>query len=333
MDKYKTIEFADDHLILLDQTKLPLEEEYIVSDDYKRIAIAIEKLEVRGAPAIGIVAAYALALALKFNNNSATDTFLKAYNRLKITRPTAVNLFWALERMKKIFEKHSASPDIYTILKSEANKIFAEDELMCDNIAKNGQEIFTKKSIVVTHCNTGRLVSAGGGTALFVIQKAFESGLIEHVYSDETRPLLQGSRLTAFELNKLEIPFSIITDSSAAFVMKNIGADLVITGADRIARNGDTANKIGTYNLAVLAKYHGIPFYIAAPSSTLDNNCITGDDIKIEFREPHEINSIKGVQVTDKSYPVYSPAFDVTPNHLITGIITEDRLFKPPYNF
>ena len=333
MSKIQAIEFVNDHLRLIDQTKLPMVEEFVASDDYERIAIAIERLEVRGAPAIGIAAAYGLALALKDIKGNVEEIFEIAYQRLIRTRPTAVNLFWALDRMKGVFKQSVDKSNIYNDLVNEANAIFHEDQIMCERIAKNGLPIFNRKSKVITHCNTGSLVTAGGGTALYIIQKAFENGLVEHVYSDETRPLLQGSRLTAYELDKLNIPFSIITDSSAAFVMNNVGIDLIITGADRIAKNGDTANKIGTYNLAVLAKHHGVPFYIAAPSSTIDTECSTGEDIKIEFRDSSEVSSINGTPVTKSNYPVYAPAFDVTPHELITGIITEEQLFSNPYYF
>jgi methylthioribose-1-phosphate isomerase len=333
MKKNPAIHFSNNHLNLIDQTKLPLVEKYIVTDDYERVAVAIERLEVRGAPAIGIAAAYGLALSLKDIKGNVSDVFDLAYNRLKITRPTAVNLFWALERMKRVFDHAADKSNIYNDLVNEADAIYHEDQLMCEKIAENGLAIFQKKSKVITHCNTGSLVTAGGGTALYVVKKAFDNGLVEHVYSDETRPLLQGSRLTAYELDKMGIPFSMITDSTAAFVMKNVGVDIIITGADRIAKNGDSANKIGTYNLAVLARYHGIPFYIAAPSSTIDKNCETGLDIKIEFRDAKEVNSINGHQVTKTEYPVFAPAFDVTPNNLISGIITEDQLFRNNYNF
>ncbi len=333
MGRIKAIEFVNDQLRLIDQTKLPLSEEYIVTDDYERIAVSIERLEVRGAPAIGITAAYALALSLKEIKGNVGEIFEIAYLRLKQTRPTAVNLFWALERMKNVFNQAKDKSNIYNDLVNEANAIFHEDQIMCDKIAVNGLQVFRGKAKVITHCNTGSLVTAGGGTALYVIQKAFENNLVEHVYADETRPLMQGSRLTAFELDKLSIPFSIITDSSAAYVIKNVGIDLIITGADRIAKNGDTANKIGTFNLAVLAKHHGVPFYIAAPSSTIDTNCETGKDIQIEFRDSKEINSINGSQITKPGYPVYAPAFDVTPSNLITGIITEDKVFSNDYSF
>lgn len=333
MKRIKGIRFADNKLKLIDQTKLPLELDYIKTDDYERIAIAIEKLEVRGAPAIGIAAAFGTALSFKEKVDNRKEHFVKVFNRLASTRPTAVNLFWALDRMKSIFEQNVDAPNLYDILLKEAQAIYNEDQKMCERIAENGLQIFNKKSNVITHCNTGSLVTAGGGTALNVIAEAHKRDLINHVYADETRPLLQGSRLTAFELDEMNIPFSIITDSTAAFVMKQGKADIVITGADRIAANGDSANKIGTYNLAVLSKHHGIPFYIAAPTSTVDTECKNGNEIRIELRESSEVTRIKNVQLTKKSYPVYTPAFDVTPNELIAGIITEKQIHRPPYNF
>ncbi|MBN2572224.1 MAG: S-methyl-5-thioribose-1-phosphate isomerase [Ignavibacteriales bacterium] len=331
MSDFKCIEFYNDKIIFIDQTKLPLEEIYIKTDDYNRIAEAIEKLEIRGAPAIGVVAAYGLALAMKNKSSQKEQEFYNSYERLRSTRPTAVNLFWALDKMKLIFEQNKNSENIYHILLSAAKEVHKDDIEKCEMIAQNGLNIFQKNSNVLTHCNTGQLATGGDGTALNVIKKGFEKGFVKMVYVDETRPLLQGSRLTAFELEKLNIPFKIITDSTAAFLMKNNDVDLVITGADRIAVNGDTANKIGTYNLAVLSNYHRIPFYIAAPTSTIDCDCESGEKIKIEIREKSEILSIKGVKISKEDYEVYSPAFDLTPNELITGIITEKKLHKPPY--
>jgi methylthioribose-1-phosphate isomerase len=330
MSSFKSIEFKDDRLILIDQTKLPLEESYIETDDFERIAIAIERLEVRGAPAIGIAAAYGLALGLKKNGE---EQFQRIFDRLAETRPTAVNLFWALDRLKQVYEFNKHSPQIFELLLNEAREIHAEDIEMCDKMAVNGFSIFKKKSTVLTHCNTGQLATGGGGTAFNVIHHAYKNGMLNYVYADETRPLLQGSRLTAFELNRAGIPFSINTDSTAAFLMQKGEIDLVITGSDRIAVNGDAANKIGTYNLAVLCKHHDIPFYIAAPTSTIDKSCKTGGDIKIEFRDKKELNSFRDTMVTSEKYNVYSPAFDVTPNDLITGIITEINLHNPHYDF
>ncbi len=333
MSDFKVIEFRDGKVILIDQTKLPIREEYIETDSYLRIAEAIERLEIRGAPAIGIVAAYAIVLGVKLFENISEDDFQSIYQRLAETRPTAVNLFWALDRMKNIFEMNKNSNQLYDKLFDEAINIHNEDIVMCDKIGENGFTIFKKRSNVLTHCNTGRLATGGEGTALNIIKYAFKKDMIEHVYADETRPLLQGSRLTAFELDKFKIPFSINTDSAAAVLLQKGRIDYVIVGSDRIALNGDAANKVGTYNLAVLCKYHNVPFYIAAPTSTIDKNCISGDDIEIEFRDKKEINSIHETIITSPSYDVYSPAFDVTPNQLITGIITEKDLHLPPYDF
>ncbi len=327
---FKTIEFEKGKLIIINQTKLPLAEEYIKTDDYERIAIAIERLEVRGAPAIGIAAAYGIALGMK--ESSDVLQFEKVFQRLKITRPTAVNLFWALERMKKKYE-NIIDENCFEVLINEAKKIHKEDIDKCDSIGKHGLKIFAKSSVVLTHCNTGALATGGDGTAFSVIKKGYENNLVEFVFADETRPLLQGSRLTAFELFKNKIPFKIITDSTAAFLMQQNKIDLVITGADRIAANGDSANKIGTYNLAVLCKHHNIPFYIAAPTTTIDTTIKTGSEINIEERGKNEILKIGSVRIAPEDFDVYSPAFDVTPNNLITGIITENDLYLFPFAF
>jgi len=334
MKTQRAVEFKNEQLHIIDQTKLPLLEEFIITDDYERIATAIERLEVRGAPAIGVTAAYGLALSLKkISKEKYSDTFEKAYYRLASTRPTAVNLFFALNEIKKVFNENKNEADIYHLLISKAVSIHQNDIDLCEGIANNGLEIFNKKSRVLTHCNTGALATGGDGTALNVIRKAYENGLIDHVHVDETRPLLQGSRLTAWELNKLGIPFSINTDSTSAFLMKQNKVDLVIVGSDRIAVNGDAANKIGTYNLAVLCHYHKIPFYIAAPTTTIDKNCKSGDEIKIELRNKNELSYFNEKQITMEDYPAYTPAFDITPNKLITAIITEKSLHKPPFDF
>ncbi len=329
---FKAIDFKDGKLVLINQTALPFSEEYIVTDDFERIATAIERLEVRGAPAIGIAAAYAVALAFK-NGKTNRDKFEKVYSRLKRTRPTAVNLFYALDEMRKTFEKNFPSENIYEQLLEKAREIHYADVEMCERIAENGLRIFKKKSTVLTHCNTGALATGGGGTAFNVIRKAFDAGLVERVYADETRPLLQGSRLTAFELSKAGIPFSVIVDSASGITMKEKGVDLVIVGADRIAANGDTANKIGTFNLAVLCRRFGIPFYIAAPRTTVDVSVASGEQIEIEERSPREIYEIRGVKITREDYEYYAPAFDVTPAELISGIITEEKIYEPPFNF
>jgi methylthioribose-1-phosphate isomerase len=331
---YFSIKFKDDKVIFLDQTKLPLEEVYIETDNINMIAEAIERLEVRGAPLIGITAAYALALSQKnIEPQSVAAKFEAAYQRIKSTRPTAVNLFFALNRMRKIFEENKTSKDIYQILLTEAKKIHQEDIDKCRKIGENGLMIFKKKSTVLTHCNTGKLATGGDGTAFSVIKKGFENNLIEFVYADETRPLLQGLRLTTFELERSGIPFAVQTDSMAAVLMQQNKIDLVITGADRIALNGDSANKIGTYNLAILCNYHNIPFYIAAPTTTIDRQIATGTEIEIEFRNKKEILSINGNPITPDNYNTFSPSFDVTPSHLISGIITEERVNFFPYNF
>lgn len=327
---YFALAFENDSLTFLDQTKLPFVEEYVTTDNYERIAEAIERLEIRGAPVIGIAASFGLTLAMK--KNSSKENFETAYNRLAITRPTAVNLFWALNQMKTLFASLTSDEDVYGTLLQKAKEIKQEDALMCKKMGENGLPIFKKKSVVLTHCNTGAL-AAEGGTAFSVIKKGYENGLVSSVFADETRPLLQGSRLTAYELSKNEIPFEIITDSTAASLLFKKKIDLVITGADRITANGDTANKIGTYNLAVLCKFHGVPFYIAAPSSTIDISLTHYSEIPIELRSSKEITAINGKQITLENYPCYNPSFDVTPAELISGIITEKGLFNFPYQF
>ena len=343
-NNYFSIKFENDAVIYLDQTKLPLEENYIETNDYERIATAIEKLELRGAPLIGIAAAYALALSVRKNSHSkspqsgdlkdkADSLFYNACARLTATRPTAVNLFLAIEKMKKKFEANKNSDNIYENLLSRAKEIHQQDAEFCSKIGKNGLSIYEKKSRVLTHCNTGKLATGGDGTAFSVIKTGFENNLVEFVYADETRPLLQGSRLTAYELEKSGIPFALQTDSSAAFLMKENKIDLVITGADRIALNGDAANKIGTYNLALLSYHHNIPFYVAVPSTTIDRSITSGDEIEIEYRNSSELLSIHNTQITSSEYDAFTPAFDITPAHLITGIITEEGIFNFPYNF
>ncbi len=332
MSNFFSIKFKNDNLVLIDQTKLPLIEEYITTDNYDRIAIAIERLEVRGAPAIGIAAAYGITVAMKQNSDSVENQFNNAFERLARTRPTAVNLFWALEEMKKIFVQNKNRAELYTEMKRRAIEIHNDDIDSCEAIAANGIELFDKDSVILTHCNTGQLATGGAGTAFNVIQRAFEDGRVSKVYADETRPLLQGSRLTAFELSQASIPFEIVPDSAAAFLMKQRQIDAVIVGADRIAKNGDSANKIGTYNLAILCKYYNIPFYIAAPVSTVDYSTPNGDHIEIEMRGNEEVSHIRSVQVTKSEYPAYTPAFDVTPNELITAIITDKKLYQPPYD-
>lgn len=332
---YFPINFNGSEITFLDQTLLPAEEVYVSTESFERVSEAIEKLEIRGAPLIGIAAAYALSLSQKPEINESL--FEKAYRRLSQTRPTAVNLFWALDRIKTKFDelkiREFTHPEFYKQLVEEAILIHQEDKQMCSMIAENGVSLFSKKLTVLTHCNTGKLATGGEGTAFAIIKKAYQKGLIEHVYADETRPLLQGSRLTAFELMKNEIPFSILPDSAAASLFSSNKIDIVITGADRIAKNGDTANKVGTYNLAVLAAYHNVPFYIAAPSSTVDKKTEDKNFIPIEQRPKDEVLSISILKKLIEQTNVYNPSFDITPANLISGIITEKGLYKYPYSF
>lgn len=333
MSGIRAIEYKDEKLHIINQTLLPLQVDYIITDDYNRVAEAIEKLEVRGAPAIGIAVAFALALSVKSSTSQIKENFYKAYERLFITRPTAVNLFYALNEIRKTFELNFGNEKLFSIMIQRAMEIHNDDIKMCDEIALNGLSIFKKPSTVLTHCNTGSLATGGDGTALNVIKYGYEKGLVELVYVDETRPLLQGSRLTAWELEQCKIPFKIITDSTAAVLMKEKKVDLVITGADRIANNGDAANKIGTYNLAVLCNFHGIPFYIAAPSTTIDPSSNSASDIKIELRDKRELLEIRGNPITKNYYDAFCPSFDITPNNLISAIITETEVYQSPYNF
>jgi methylthioribose-1-phosphate isomerase len=331
---YFSIRFESDKLIFLDQTGLPFKEDYIETNDYNRIAEAIERLEIRGAPAIGITAAYGIALAVKNSSNSdIKQKFEDAYRRLERTRPTAVNLFIALEEMQKVFDKRASSGNLYQALVNRAVELHNDDIEKCRKIGKNGLNIFSKKSSVLTHCNTGKLATGGDGTAFNVIKTGFEKGLVNYVYADETRPLLQGLRLTAFELEKNGIPFSVLNDSASASLLRSGKVDFAIVGADRIALNGDTANKIGTYNLAVNCFYHEVPFYVAAPTTTIDRKIATGNEIIIEFRNKNEITRPNGIELSPEIDEAYTPAFDVTPAHLIKGIITEEGIFSFPYNF
>lgn len=331
---YFSFRFDNDKLTFLDQTKLPFEQSYVTTDNYERIAHAIELLEIRGAPAIGIAAAYALALSVKNSNKeNAKSNFDAAFKRLSSTRPTAVNLFRCLDEIKKSFDENIESQNIYEKLLSKAFELHYDDIEKCNRIAKNGLTIFKKKSNVLTHCNTGKLATAGNGTALNIIKLAFERELVNHVYVDETRPLNQGLRLTTFELEQNGIPFSLQTDSMAAVLMSEMKIDLVIVGADRIALNGDTANKIGTYNLAVLCNFHDIPFYIAAPTTTIDRTIPSGNEITIEFRNKYEILPANSEKTWMEKVQVFNPAFDLTPAHLISGIVTEDQIYFFPYNF
>ena len=324
----------DGHLRLLDQTLLPIDVCFIDCMDIATVHEAIRSLRVRGAPAIGITAAMGVLVGLK---NIPSGTSIKKHyedtdNYLRTSRPTAVNLFWALDRMKRKFIEIAELPDqrnILSILLEEALLIEKEDRAMCQSIGKIGANLVQDGFGILTHCNTGGLATAAYGTALSVIFTAYEQGKSIHVFCDETRPLMQGARLTSWELLQAGIPATLICDSMAAQVMKEGKINMVIVGADRIAANGDSANKIGTYGLSVLAHAHKIPFYVAAPSSTFDLTLKDGSGIPIEQRNPKEITEPFGKQVAPTGVSVYNPAFDVSPAHLITGIITEKSLISP----
>jgi methylthioribose-1-phosphate isomerase len=333
----EAIAWADDHIRILDQTRLPEEEVYLECRTLDDIAGAIKRLSIRGAPAIGITAAMGLAfLAGDINNVSTADCIARIErisDHLLQTRPTAVNLRWALERMRAVV-KDSAGATVLELresLKQEALRIHKDDLEINRRIGENGQALLPRDGVVITVCNTGSLATGGHGTALGVVRSAVENRKNIFVAACETRPLLQGARLTAWELMHDGIPFELITDSMAANYMKCKGADAVIAGADRVAANGDAANKIGTYSLAVLARAHGIAFYIAAPLSTIDMSVSTGSDIPIEERAPEEVTTIAGRRTAPVGTPVWNPAFDVVPAELITGIITEKGVVQAPY--
>lgn len=340
MSKVKTIEWKDDTLVLIDCRKLPVTEEYITCKNYTTLGKAIKTLGVRGAPAIGVAAAYGVVLACneaieKTNDKEEFIKYIKdGIKYLSTTRPTAVNLFWGLKRMENKLDsiKNLSKQDIKEELLKEANKIFEEDIETNYNIGKYGNEVVPDGANILTHCNAGALATAGYGTALGVIRYAHEHGKNIHVYADETRPLLQGARLTAWELVQEGIKGTLITDNMAGYAMKLGMIDMVIFGADRIASNGDVANKIGSYSVAVLAQKHGIPVYVAAPLSTIDINLKDGSEIPIEQRDKDEVRNLFGVQTAPKEIDTFNPAFDVTPNELITGIITEVGVLRPPYS-
>lgn len=335
----KTMEWKDGKLILLDQTVLPLQVCFLTCHDYKRVCLAIKKLEVRGAPALGAAAAYAMVLAFTEKvkvKEDLTGKYLKAKTEICAARPTAVNLSWGANLIYKAALEFASQTSnlnlIYSKLENLANHIFEMDISINKKIGANGAKILPQESIVLTHCNAGALATCGWGTALGVIRSGAVLGKIKMVYSDETRPLLQGARLTAWELLEDKLPVTTITDSMAAWTMQQKGVNIVITGADRIAANGDAANKIGTLGVAVAAKYFGIPFYIAAPASTFDFTMPAGKNIPIEERAAEEVRSLAGIQIAPPTVPVFNPAFDVTPAKLITGIITEYGVLTAPYN-
>jgi len=332
----KAIEWLGDRVKLLDQTQLPLKTAYLELKDYRDIASAIVGLKIRGAPAIGIAVGYGLALGglrIKAQDAAIFRRELKAISRdLAATRPTARNLFRALERLERVAEKGTDVEQIKQALVAEAIAIHEEEAEATLKLSKLGSELLKDGSTVLTHCNTGPLATGGYGTALGVIRQAHEQGKSLKVIATETRPLLQGARLTAWELKQLGIPFTLITDSMAGYFMSRGEVDCVIVGADRIAANGDTANKIGTYTLAILATEHKIPFYVAAPLTTLDPTLKTGAEIPIEQRGPEEVTHFQGVPTAPESTKAANPAFDVTPNRYITAIITEGGIIRKPFS-
>lgn len=332
-----SIEWRGTSVRFLDQTFLPDSEVYVETDDVSVLIDAIIRLKVRGAPLLGIAAAYGLLLGVRSSIKSPREAFFAAVDRtaaaIAASRPTAVNLFWALERMKNVIRlnpQHNTS--LFEILTAEALAIHAEDKTMCEAMGAAGAALIPDRANILTHCNSGALATGGIGTAFGVIYSAHRSGKKITVFADETRPLLQGARLTMWELQNAGIPAVLITDNAAAWTIKTKKIDMIITGADRIAANGDAANKIGTYALAVLAREHGIPFYIAAPSSTMDMSLASGEQIVIEERGAEEVVNGFGRRTAPAGVTVFSPAFDVTPHSLITAIITETGIHRPPFN-
>lgn len=333
----KPIEWKDDKVIMLDQRKLPKEEIYRTYEDYKGVADAIKTMVIRGAPAIGVAAAMGIAaggLGIGVGTfEGFYERILKICETLFLTRPTAVNLAWAIERMKAVclLNKNMPINELKQRLKEEALAIYNEDIEANKNIGRNGQKLLNNEDSVLTHCNAGSLATAGYGTALGVIYAAKSAGKNIKVYADETRPRLQGAKLTAWELQKHGMDVTVITDNMAGWLMKQGKINKVIVGADRIAANGDVANKIGTYTVAVLARKHDIPFYVAAPISTIDINIASGNKIPIEERDPSEVTHIEGKQITPDYVKIINPAFDVTPSELVTAIITDAGIAGSPY--
>lgn len=335
----EVLAWENDCLKILDQTKLPHEVCYIRCKDYRDVAAAIRRLQVRGAPAIGIAAAFGYALAA-FNLSSEkggdiSEQLSKAATELKAARPTAVNLMWAVERMENRYRQvmNSSLDGIKKALLEEALEIYEEERIRNERISNCGAELIPDEARILTYCNTGALATGGVGTALGIILRAYQLRKKIHVYVSETRPVLQGARLTAWELHQMGVPYTLITDNMAGYLFSKQQVDLVIVGADRIVANGDFANKIGTYALAVLASHHKVPFYVAAPISTFDLALATGEEIPVEMRDPDEVRSIGGVLLTLADSPVLNPSFDITPYHLVTAYVTDHGVLKPPFNF
>ena len=334
-----TIEWQDDVVVMVDQRKLPAAEIYVRARTAQEMARAIKTMVIRGAPAIGVAAAYGIALGMRKTQASGTTKFAAEFQKvcelMRATRPTAVNLFWAIERMKKRFAASAQAgesvEEIKARLLAEAQQIHDEDVASCRAMGAHGAALVGDGARILTHCNAGALATAGYGTALGVIRAAAEQGKNVSVYADETRPFLQGARLTAWELTRDAIPTTVITDNMAGWLMQQGEIDLVVVGADRIAANGDVANKIGTYTVAVLAHEHGLPFYVAAPASTIDLATPDGRHIPIEERDGREVTHVGPSRVVAEGAAVRNPAFDVTPNRLVSAIVTERGVFRAPY--
>lgn len=333
----QTLEWTDAGVRFLDQTKLPTEETYVTCKTYQQVADVIRNMVVRGAPAIGVAAAMGIALGLKHSKAETVGELKQELDRacdaIRQTRPTAVNLFWAIRRMQEKFERLRVRPipQIKQTLIEEAQRMHAEDIAANQAMGRHGATLMPASGGVLTHCNAGALATCGYGTALGVIRAAVEQGKKIHVYADETRPFLQGSRLTAWELMKDGIPTTVISDNMAGAMMNQGKIGAIVVGADRIAANGDVANKIGTYSIAVLAKEHEIPFYVAAPFSTIDLETPDGSKIPIEQRSAHEVTHIAGKQMVPEGVAVENPAFDVTPAKYVSAIITERGIARAPY--
>jgi len=336
----RTIEWTDEGVVMIDQRRLPTHELYPIFKTHDEVAVAIEEMVVRGAPAIGVAAAMGIALGMKNSTAESLDDFERDFNRvcerLLVTRPTAVNLFWAVERMRWAFRhgrRDGASADqIRRLLVSEALDIHREDVQSNQKMGAFGADLIPDNGTVLTHCNAGALATAGFGTALGVIRAAVEAGKNIRVFADETRPFLQGARLTAWELAKENIPVTLITDGMAGHFLKAGDVDCVIVGADRIAANGDVANKIGTYMVAVVAHENNVPFYVAAPLSTVDLSLNSGEQIPIESRADEEVTHFHGQQVAPEGVKVANPAFDVTPHRYVSAIITDAGVAREPYD-
>lgn len=335
----RPIYWQEGQVVMIDQTKLPVEECYLKISDYRDLAQAIQQLKVRGAPAIGIAAAFGVCLGANAIQTNDYRQFRQQIDvvmaTLAATRPTAVNLFWALKRMQRVLDSGSACSldELRRRLLEEAQQILLEDQQMCRQIGAHGATLLKAETTVLTHCNAGALATGDYGTALGVIYAATEQGKRIRVFADETRPLLQGARLTTWELMKAGVEVTLICDNMAAWVMRQGWIDCILVGADRIAANGDTANKIGTYNLAVLARHHGVPFYVVAPTSTIDPLLASGQDIPIEQRAAAEVTDSFGRKTAPTGVAVYNPAFDVTPHQLITALICERGILYPPFQF